>query len=109
LKSSQSVDPTFKLSEVYAYPNPAKGGKNPTIHIECGIADRLEIRIYNIAAELLHSNEFSGNDWKIINNKYCYEYTWNVNEIASGVYIYLIRAKYDNNTIKTLKKVAIIK
>ncbi|MBU2568267.1 MAG: hypothetical protein KJ967_05810 [Elusimicrobia bacterium] len=104
-----TADPTFKLGEVYAFPNPAKEGKNPTIHIEVGTADKIEIQIYNIAAELVHSVEISGNDWKIIDNKYAYEYTWDTPDVASGVFIYLVRAQKDDKVIKSLNKVAVIK
>jgi len=34
------ADPTFKLGDVYAFPNPATAGHNPNIHAEFGIADR---------------------------------------------------------------------
>ena len=36
--------PAFQFGEVYSYPNPAKL-INPKIHIECGVADRIEIKI----------------------------------------------------------------
>ncbi|MFH2070005.1 MAG: hypothetical protein ABIJ11_02175, partial [Elusimicrobiota bacterium] len=105
-----SSDGEFKLGEVFAYPNPAKGGMKPTLHIEVGAADRVEIKIYNIAAELVHTAEIAGTNYKTINTKYCYEYTWNVSDIASGVYIYCVIAeKQGYSPIKVIKKVATIK
>jgi len=102
-------DPTFKLGEVYSFPNPAKRGKWPTIHFESGIADRVEINIYDIAGELVHSSEITDKP-EVINNKYAYEYGWNVSNIASGVYIYLIRAKKSGEKeIKVVKKLAVVK
>jgi len=102
-------DPTFKLGEVYSFPNPAKRGKCPTIHIESGIADRVEINIYDIAGELVHSSEITDKP-EIINGKYAYEYRWNVSNVASGVYIYLIRArKSGEKEIKVVKRLAIVK
>ena len=111
LKPSLALDPTFKLGEVYAFPNPAKGGYRPTIHIECGIADSVEIRIYNIAGELVHQTELSGDTYQVLSNKYYYyEYPWDISNIASGVYIYLIKAeKQGEQPIKVLKKCAVIK
>ena len=99
----------FVQGEVYAYPNPAKGGYQPKIHVECGIADSIEIQIYNIAGELVHKDEIT--TMPIIkNNKYAYEYTWDISDKASGVYLYLVRANKDGEkTIKVLKKLAIIK
>ncbi|OGS46244.1 MAG: hypothetical protein A2539_02635 [Elusimicrobia bacterium RIFOXYD2_FULL_34_15] len=43
-------------------------------------------------------------------SKYAYEYTWDISNKASGVYIYLVRAhKAGEKTIKVLKKIALIK
>ncbi|OGS20974.1 MAG: hypothetical protein A2252_04590 [Elusimicrobia bacterium RIFOXYA2_FULL_39_19] len=111
VRKSFGPDPTFRLNEAYAYPNPAKNGYKPTIHIACGIADSIEIKIYNIAAELIHSQQVAGSDWKIIDNKiYAYEYQWDISGIASGVYIYYIDAqKSGENPIKVIKKCAVIK
>jgi len=100
----------FVLGEVYSYPNPAKRGKCPTLHIEVGLADILEVRIYNVAGELVHSAEISGSNYKTINGKYAYEYNWDISNIASGVYIYLVRAKKNGyHDIKVQGKCAIIK
>lgn len=102
-------DPTFKLGEVYSFPNPAKRGKCPTIHFESGIADRVEINIYDIAGDLVHSSEITDKP-EIINGKYAYEYRWNVSNVPSGVYIYLIRAKKSGEKeIKVVKKLAVVK
>src|SRR3989339_543966 len=111
-------NPDFVLGEVYSFPNPAKRGKFPTIHIECGIADRVVIGIYNVAAEPIHSTELGGLPL-VINNpptsnfggasKYAYEYTWDITDIASGVYVYIIRAKKTGfSDIKAQGKTAII-
>ncbi|MDD5687257.1 MAG: PQQ-binding-like beta-propeller repeat protein [Elusimicrobia bacterium] len=104
-----TVDPIFKLGEVYSYPNPAKRGKWPMIHIECGIADWVEIRIYDTAGKLIDSTEIREQPL-IINEKYAYEYFWNVSDVASGVYICTVSAyKSGEKTIKVLKKIAVIK
>lgn len=97
----------FVLGEVYSFPNPAKLC-NPTIHFECGVADIVEIRIYNIAAELVKSIEIIDSP-QIINGKYAYEYTWDVNDVASGVYICLVRAHKDGKVLKKIKKMAVIR
>ncbi|MEW6556943.1 MAG: T9SS type A sorting domain-containing protein [Elusimicrobiota bacterium] len=101
----------FVKGEIYVYPNPAKGGKYPTIHIECGVADKVEIRIYNIAGEFIHSTKITEPPQDRNNDgKYEYEYTWDVSDIASGVYIYTIRAKkLGYSDIKAQGKCAIIK
>ena len=94
----------FALTKTYSYPNPAKS-VNPAIHIECGTADRIEIKIYNIAGERVHETELSGSP----NSSDAYEYVWDTNGIASGVYIYLVRAHGNGKTEKMLKKLAVIK
>lgn len=114
----------FRLREYYVFPNPAKRGKAPTIHLECGIADRVEIRIYNVAAELVHSvtlggqgeGGYLGYDWCLNPNlketkwEWAYEYPWDVSHIASGVYIGHIRAsKAGYPDIKVLYKFSVIK
>jgi hypothetical protein len=69
----------------------------------------LEIGIYNIAGEFVHSTELYGMP-VIVNDKYAYEYTWDISDIASGVYIYTIRAKKQGyHDIKATGKCAIIK
>ncbi|MBI5574460.1 MAG: lamin tail domain-containing protein, partial [Elusimicrobia bacterium] len=109
LSSKVEADPAFVKGEIYSFPNPAKRGKCPTLHIECGVADKVEIRIYNIAAELVDSTELYGTP-QTIRNKYAYEYNWDISDIASGVYIYVIRAKKSGyGDIKATGKAAIIK
>jgi cytoskeletal protein CcmA (bactofilin family) len=101
-------DPTFKLRDVYSYPNPAKQ-TNPTIHIECGIADKIEIKIYNIAGELVHKTTLTGSP-KLIRGKLAYEYEWDTKDVSSGVYIYYVYAeKSGEKPIKLVKKLAIIR
>ena len=77
-------------SEVYVFPNPVKGDADPTIHIECGTADKIEIRIYNTAGEAVFNTEITGQP-QMIDGKYAYEYTWASKGIASGVYAYTIK------------------
>lgn len=108
LRPEIGPDPTFRLNEVYSYPNPAKNGYKPTIHIACGIADSVELKLFNIAGELVHSTEM--NNLIIKNNEYAYEYRWDISNVASGVYVYYINAQHQGDKpIKILKKLAVIK
>ncbi|MDI6642208.1 MAG: hypothetical protein QME68_07870, partial [Elusimicrobiota bacterium] len=105
-----SPDATFKPGDVYVFPNPAKGGKNPKIHVEVGIADKVEIFVYDISAEFVHSEQISGSAVKQVNGRYYYEYEWDVSSIASGVYICVIHAeKSGEKPIKVIKKLAVIR
>ena len=83
--------------------------KNPTIHFESGIADFLEIRIYDIAGDLVHNARIDSQP-VVVDNKYAYEYTWNTTGIASGVYIYVgVAKKAGKADIRVIKKLALIK
>ena len=111
LTSATGPDSSFKLGEVYAFPNPAKR-QNPTLHIEVGIADSVEIRIYDIAGDLAHETRLTGMP-QIIDDgqgpQYAYEYTWNISGVGSGVYIYAIRARKEKQDIRSVGKCAVIK
>ncbi len=98
----------FTEGETYVFPNPAKAGKKPTIHVEVGIADRVEIYIYDVAGDLQHSAEITEAP-SIINGTYAYEYEWNVSNVASGVYICRIIASKNGDKIKITKKFAVVK
>jgi hypothetical protein len=104
-----SPDASFKKGEIFSFPNPAKNGKCPVIHVECGLADSVDIKIYNIAAEQIHSATLTGMP-DVVNNKYAYEYEWDISDVASGVYIYNINAqKAGEKDIKAIKKMGVIK
>ncbi|HCJ66406.1 MAG TPA: hypothetical protein DHV62_03540 [Elusimicrobia bacterium] len=118
-------DSTFYLRDYYVFPNPAKRGKKPIIHLECGIADKVEIKIYNVAAELVHSVSINGQqrksdggylwyEWGDVPKEkkfeWAYEYPWDISEIASGVYVAHIKAtRVGYPEIKVLSKFAVIK
>jgi len=97
---------TFRLKEVYSYPNPAKK-VNPTIHVDCGVSDaKVVLRIYTITAETVFEKDIS-EFYNAIKN--AYEYIWNTSGKASGVYIYLIRATRNGKTLKKTGKIGLIK
>lgn len=112
LSLSSGADPTFRLGDIYSFPNPAKS-VSPTIHAELGLADRVHIRIYDIAGGLVHETELT--DAPIIINdgsgpQYAYEYKWDTANVASGVYVLFIDAqKNGHERIKKMSKMAVIK
>ncbi len=110
LLSSEGLDPAFKLGEIYSFPNPAKGGVNPIIHVETGIADKVEIILYDISGELVDLYNVDGARYKVLNNKYCYEEELDMEDKASGVYIYVVKtSKEGYSPLKVVKKLALIK
>jgi hypothetical protein len=108
MTSTVEYDSTFKLGEAYAYPNPAIQ-KNPSLHLECGIADSVEIRIYNEMGERVQQADLRGLP-SVINGKYAYEYTLDADALGSGVYLYVIQARKGGETdVRASGKLAIIK
>ena len=113
--SSYSVlagpDPEFKLGEVYVYPNPAKNGQAPTIHLECGIADSVNIKIYTVSGREAHEYTLTSAPVALDDGNglsYAYEYAWN-GRIPSGVYYYFIEAEKAGRKIKKAGKFAVVR
>jgi len=104
---SSASDQVFKLGEVYVYPDPAKGGKVPTFHIEVGTADSVKIRVYTVAGQLAHERMLTGNP-QAIGGGYAYEYAWE-GHIASGVYYYTIEAERSGKKIRTKGKFSVVR
>ncbi|HAT72444.1 MAG TPA: hypothetical protein DCS63_06485 [Elusimicrobia bacterium] len=105
--SASLADQTFKLGEVYVYPNPAKGGKVPVFHVEVGLADTVKIRVYTVAGQLAHDTTLTGTP-QVIGSAYAYEYAWE-GRIASGVYYYTIEAEKSGKKIKSKGKFAVVR
>ncbi|HOX22513.1 MAG TPA: IPT/TIG domain-containing protein, partial [Elusimicrobiales bacterium] len=106
------ADATFKLGEIYSFPNPAKGGHKPTLHIEVGVADYVKVRIYDVAGDLRHSVQIDAAPVILDDGTgaaYAYEYAWNASGAGSGVYIYVIEAHKGDETIRATRKLTYIR
>lgn len=102
-------DPGFAFGDVYCYPNPAKRGINPNIHIETLKADSVHIVIYDIAGNEVHSG-YLDTPAEIINDRNIYEYVWDISGTASGIYICTIRARRNGfQDLRVIRKLAVIK
>ena len=108
LSAPGSADPSFVAGESYVFPNPAKEGKKPVIHVEVGVADKIEVYIYDVAGDLQDSMEIT-DTLNIVDGKYAYEYQWNPADKASGVYIARIMATKGSDKLKITKKFAVVK
>ncbi len=106
---------TIPKETVFNYPNPAKSGST-TIRYYCGYSDpEAEIKIYNIAGELVREvgdSEINrdGTDPRI------YRFLWDCKndsgkEVASGIYIYIVEVKEKSSgaTKKVVKRLAVIR
>jgi len=106
---AQEIESEFKSGETYVLPNPIKGTNTAVIHIETGIADHVEIYVYSIDAERVLSAKLPGASYSIVNNKYAYEYVWDVSDVPAGVYLCMTRAYKNGQILQTLDKVPVIK
>mgnify|MGYP001605106750 CR=1 FL=1 len=88
--SAFAADPAFKLDKVYAYPNPAVGVKHPVIHIEAGLADKVEIKIYNNTGKSVEEAVLTEPP-KVINGVYAYEYKFISDNTPYGRCSYTVR------------------
>ncbi|HOI43635.1 MAG TPA: IPT/TIG domain-containing protein, partial [Elusimicrobiales bacterium] len=105
--SPLSPSAAFRLGSVYVYPNPAKGGAVPVFHLEFGLADKLELKVYNVAGTLVHERVLTGFP-QVMNNVYAYEYAWE-GHIASGVYYFTVEAARAGAKLKARGKFAVVR
>jgi hypothetical protein len=98
----------FAFHQFYVYPNPAKNGYKPILHLECGIGDGVDVRIYDVAGTLRHSAHIDGGP-TVLAPQYAYEYTWDMGGAGSGVYTAVVVAHKGGQTVEATKKFAIIK
>lgn len=106
-----AADSSFKLGEVYCYPNPAKR-TSPTFHIETGLADKVEIKVYDTSGDLVYETAITGMPQVIDDGQgpqYAYEYLWDVRNTGSGVYIFSMTAKKGDKTLRKNGRCAVIK
>lgn len=107
-----TVQQDFELKEfAIIYPS-AKPLINPTVRIDCGIADKIELRIFNLIGELIYKTTLDDTYLKLKDGRYIYEYTLDKGktELASGVYVVHIEAtKSSHKPIKQFKKFVIVR
>jgi hypothetical protein len=97
----------FKLGEAYVYPDPAKGGKVPTFHIEVGTADTVKIKVFTVAGQLAHEAALTGNP-QAVGLVYAYEYAW-TGRIASGVYYYTVEAERSGKKLRSKGRFSVVR
>jgi sugar lactone lactonase YvrE len=106
-----TADATFRLGEVYVFPNPAKGGAKPVFHIETGIADSVEIKVYTVSGRQAHEHTLTGTPAILDDGNglsYAYEYAWD-GYIPSGVYYYVIEAEKAGQKLRKAGKFAVVR
>ena len=109
-----AVETSFLFRDFAIFPNPARNGQNPTIRAQVGLADGVEVRIYDLSNRLVHSAALT--EPKILDSgngkglQYTYDYIWDIEDAASGVYICALTAKKAGyRDIKKTEKVMVIR
>jgi hypothetical protein len=87
---------------VYTYPNPARGD-NLTFKFYVSDKARITVDVYNVAGEKVARLEKTGCPAGLTS-----EIIWNIENIASGVYVYRLSAESASGSKTITKKLAII-
>jgi hypothetical protein len=101
--------PPAGLKEAFSYPNPAVG-VNPTIRATMGTVESVEITIFDITGQVIHSATIPGTpSGTTPAGEYYYDYVWR-DAKASGTYNAVIHGKTaDNKTIRARTRFAVVK
>ncbi|MDP3541634.1 MAG: IPT/TIG domain-containing protein [Elusimicrobiota bacterium] len=87
----------FYFRDAYAFPNPSRGGALVTFRIQPGLAETVELRVYDLSGRRIHSSSdftFRGaiDDGNGKGAQNTYDHVWNVSGVGSGVYNFVIKA-----------------
>ncbi|HOW28331.1 MAG TPA: PQQ-binding-like beta-propeller repeat protein [Elusimicrobiota bacterium] len=97
-----SVGPLLEKNKVYTYPNPAKG-ETVTFKTYLGDDADIVIDVFNVAGEKVVQLNNTGTAGNVI------ETTWDIRDVASGIYIYRVEAKTPaGGKANVTKKLAIL-
>jgi hypothetical protein len=95
--SPASATTAFGLIDVYAFPNPARGGHAVTVRTQVGLADQVDVNIYDVTGRQVNSGSVLSPNILDDNNgkgpQYTFDYPWDTSGTGSGVYIYSVTAK----------------
>ncbi len=79
----------------------------PVFHLEFGLADRVELKVYSVAGSLVHERTLTGPP-QMTSPVYAYEYAWD-GHIASGVYYFTVEAERAGAKLKARGKFAVVR
>ena len=110
-----AADPTFAIRKSYAFPQPARGTSTVTIRVQPGLADSVEVRVYDLTGRKVHSSSNFRNlgafdDLNGDGPQFTFEHVWDISGVGSGVYTYVVTAKQaGQGTVQKKGKIAIVK
>lgn len=95
------------VGEVYVYPHPLVGEAG-TLHMEVGSADRVKIRIATLSGATVLEDDVT----TVVtapNGHLAHEYRWETRDLASGTYYWMVEAEKGGETVRTVKKIAVVR
>lgn len=99
----------YVFGEVYVFPNPAHLGQIPMVHIEVGMSDRVSMRIYDVAGDLVYETRITDMP-QAVRGKSAYEHSLDIARFKSGVYVGVITAeKSGKETLRKTFRFSILK
>jgi hypothetical protein len=112
--SAVSTDPALKLTNIDIFPNPVSANDKLTVRAQVGLADLVEIHIYDLLGRFSRIAKFTTP--KIVNAgngkgpQYTYEYIWDTSGAGTGLYICAVTAKKAGRTdLSSIKKIWVVK
>ncbi len=104
----------FLFRDLYAFPNPSRRGERVTIRLQAGVADAVDVEIYDLTGRRVNGGSAAGpvplDDGNGKGPQFTYDYHWNVSGAASAVYLYSVKArKAGHPDIGKTGKVAVIR
>lgn len=87
------------FGEVYAFPNPARPGQTPVVHVDAGTAETVEVRVYDVSGRLVATLSRSGSG----------DLAWDGAGAGTGVYLFVVTARNGGATISTKGRLAVIR
>ncbi|PIR15056.1 MAG: hypothetical protein COV48_16490 [Elusimicrobia bacterium CG11_big_fil_rev_8_21_14_0_20_64_6] len=115
LAPTTAAQDEFSLRDAYAFPSPSRGGAAVTFRVQPGLAETVELRVYDLSGRRIHGSSdftfrgaFDDGNGKGAQNTY--DHVWSVSGVGSGVYTYVIKASRRGHTpITKSGKVGVIK
>ncbi|MDD5657691.1 MAG: T9SS type A sorting domain-containing protein, partial [Elusimicrobia bacterium] len=108
--AAPAADSLGGVGKVFVFPNPAR--RNLTFHVESGLAEWVEIRVYALTGALVYATTLTGGPNLVDRGdgpRSAYEHIWSLGGAASGTYYYTISVKQGGITTRRAGKFALIR
>jgi N-acetylneuraminic acid mutarotase len=99
--------PAFSVGEAYVFPNPAKGGARPVLHVAASGGDQCSVKVYSASGRLVHEASVSGAPG-LVDGAPAYELELR-GEFTSGVYYYRAEVAGSGGHVKKTGKFAVVR